>query len=144
MESGLAQLAVATTAGARIAGSIMRDSDRSKGEKTGNNGQSAACELCLREAERYTVHHLVPRAKGGRFGPKAKLCPTCHRQLHALFYEATLAKELHSIDYEATLAKELHSIDLIRANPQMSEYLRWARRQKGPTSFRVRRAKARR
>ena len=131
MESGLAQLAVATTAGARIAGSIMRDSDRSKGEKTGNNGQSAACELCLREAERYTVHHLVPRAKGGRFGPKAKLCPTCHRQLHALFSEATLAKELHSIA-------------LIRANPQMSEYLRWARRQKGPTSFRVRRAKDRR
>ncbi len=131
MESGLAQLAVATTAGARIAGSIMRDSDRSKGEKTGNNGQSAACELCLREAERYTVHHLVPRAKGGRFGPKAKLCPTCHRQLHALFSETTLAKELHSID-------------LIRANPQMSEYLRWARRQKGPTSFRVRRAKDRR
>ena len=131
MESGLAQLAVARTAGARVAGSIMRDPDRSVGGKTGNNGQSAACELCLREAERYTVHHLVPRAKGGRFGPKAKLCPTCHRQLHALFSEATLAKELHSID-------------LIRANPQMSEYLRWARRQKGPTSFRVRRAKDRR
>ena len=131
MESGLAQLAVATTAGARVAGSIMRDSERSVGGKTGNNGQSAACELCLREAERYTVHHLIPRAKGGRFGPKAKLCPTCHRQLHALFSETTLAKELHSID-------------LIRANPQMSEYLRWARRQKGPTSFRVRRAKDRR
>ena len=131
MEGGLAQLAVATTAGARVAGSIMGDPDRSIGGKTGNNGQSAACELCLREAERYTVHHLVPRAKGGRFGPKAKLCPTCHRQLHALFSEATLAKELHSID-------------LIRANPQMSEYLRWARRQKGPTSFRVRRAKDRR
>lgn len=131
MESGLAQLAAATTAGARVAGSIMRDPDRSMGGKTGNNGQSAACELCAREAERYTVHHLVPRAKGGRFGPKAKLCPTCHRQLHALFSEATLAKELHSID-------------LIRANPQMSEYLRWARRQKGPTSFRVRRAKDRR
>ncbi len=131
MEGGLAQLAVATTAGARVASSIMRDPDRSMGGKTGNNGQSAACELCLREAERYTVHHLVPRAKGGRFGPKAKLCPTCHRQLHALFSEATLAKELHSID-------------LIRANPQMSEYLRWARRQKGPTSFRVRRAKDRR
>ena len=131
MESGLAQLAVARTARARVAGSIMRDPDQSVGGKTGGNGQSAACELCLREAERYTVHHLIPRAKGGRFGPKAKLCPTCHRQLHALFSETTLAKELHSID-------------LIRANPQMSEYLRWARRQKGPTSFRVRRAKDRR
>ncbi len=85
MESGLAQLAVATTTGARVAGSIMPDSDRSMVGKTGNDGQSPACELCHREAERYTVHHLVPRAKGGRFGPKAKLCPTCHRQLHALF-----------------------------------------------------------
>ena len=131
MESGLAQLAVATTAGPRVADSIMRDPDLSMGGKTGNNGQAAACELCAREAERSTVHHLVPRAKGGRFGPKAKLCPTCHRQLRALFSEATLAKELHSID-------------LIRANPQMSEYLHWARRQKGPTSFRVRRAKDRR
>ena len=131
MESGLAQLAVATTAGTKVAVSIMRDSDPSIGGKTGNNGQSAACDLCLRESERYTMHHLIPRAKGGRFGPKARLCPTCHRQLHALFSEATLAKELHTID-------------LIRANPQISEYLRWARRQKGPTSFRVRRAKARR
>ena len=115
-------------------GSTVSASDRFNRSKNGTSngdGQPEACELCLREAERYTVHHLVPRAKGGRFGPKARLCPTCHRQLHALFSEATLAKELHSID-------------LIRANPQMSEYLRWARRQKGPTSFRVRRSKDRR
>ena len=81
MESGLAQLAVATTAGARIAGSIMRDSDRSKGEKTGNNGQSAACELCLREAERYTVHHLVPRAKGTQGQALPHLSPATPRPL---------------------------------------------------------------
>jgi hypothetical protein len=45
---------------------------------------------------------------------------------------------------ETTLAKELNSIDELRANPEFSEYLRWARHQKGPTSFRVRRAKNRR
>lgn len=81
--------------------------------------------------ERYTVHHLVPRSRGGRFGPTARLCPTCHRQLHAMFSEATLARELHSID-------------LLRCNPQVSGYLRWVRRQKGPTNFRVRRANGRR
>ncbi len=45
---------------------------------------------------------------------------------------------------ESTLAKELNSIDAIRANPEFAGYLRWARRQKAPTSFRVRRAKNRR
>ena len=141
MEGGSAQLAVVRTAASGVTRFIVRASERSNSERsnsersnnvtTGNNGQPAGCELCLREAERYTVHHLVPRSRGGRFGPKAKLCPTCHRQLHALFSESTLAKELHSID-------------LIRADPQMSDFLRWARRQKGPTIFRVRRAKIRR
>jgi hypothetical protein len=124
-------LAVVRANESGVTRSIVRASVRSNNVTTRSPSQPAACELCMREAERYTVHHLVPRSRGGRFGPKAKLCPTCHRQLHALFSETTLAKELHSID-------------LIRANSQMSEYLRWARRQKSPTTFRVRRAKERR
>ena len=130
MEGGPAQLAVARTTGAGLAGSILPASDQTRNGQS-RNGLPAACELCLREAGRYTVHHLVPRSRGGRFGPKTRLCPTCHRQLHALFSEVTLAKELYSIE-------------LIRTNPQMADYLRWARHQKGPTSFRVRRAKDRR
>ena len=90
-----------------------------------------ACELCKRESLRFTSHHLIPRSRGGKSGPQAKLCPTCHRQLHAMFSESTLAKELNSIE-------------ALRANPEFSGYLRWARHQKGPTSFRVRRAKNRR
>ncbi len=89
------------------------------------------CELCKRESLRFTSHHLVPRSKGGRLGPQVKLCPTCHRQLHAMFSEATLARALNSIE-------------TLRANAEFSDYLRWARRQKGPTSFRVRRSKNRR
>ena len=89
------------------------------------------CVLCKRESLRFTSHHLVPRSRGGKFGPQVKLCPTCHRQLHAMFSESTLAKELNSIE-------------ALRANPEFSDYLRWARRQKGPTSFQARRAKNRR
>ena len=92
---------------------------------------NTACELCLREPEKFTVHHLVPRSQGGRFGLKAKLCPTCHRQLHALFSEATLAKELQSLEQ-------------IRSNPEMAGYLNWVRKQKSPTNFRVRRSNNRR
>ena len=92
---------------------------------------SPACELCLREPDRFTAHHLVPRSQGGKFGPKVQLCPTCHRQLHALFSEATLAKELQSLEQ-------------IRANPEMADYLNWVRKQKSPTNFRVRRSNHRR
>ena len=89
------------------------------------------CELCLREVDRYTVHHLVPRARGGRLGPTAILCSICHRQIHALFSEATLADELNSVA-------------LLRANPRVNSYLRWVRKQKGAGGFKVRRAKNRR
>ena len=85
------------------------------------------CELCLRNAPRCTVHHLIPRARGGNHGPKAKLCPTCHRQLHAMFTEATLARELYSIE-------------LLRSRPEVHEYLKWIRKQKDGANFRVRRA----
>jgi hypothetical protein len=77
------------------------------------------------------MHHLVPRARGGCFGPTARLCPTCHQQLHAMFSEATLAQEFYSVD-------------LLRANPQVSSYLKWVRKQKGSASFPARRANHRR
>ena len=90
-----------------------------------------ACELCGRESVRFTEHHLVPRSRGGKYGPKARLCPTCHRQLHAMFSEKTLANELNSIE-------------LLRADPQFAGYLKWASRQKDGAAFRVRRANSRR
>ena len=84
------------------------------------------CALCRREVDRITVHHLVPRARGGNHGPKANLCPTCHRQLHAMFSVATLADELHSVE-------------LLRAHPRVAGFLRWMSKQRG-ASFPVRRA----
>ena len=100
------------------------------GAPTGDS-EPVRCQLCQREVERYTSHQLVPRSKEGRFGPTVRLCSTCHRQLHALFSEATLAKELYTVE-------------MVRSNPQMADYLRWARRPKSATTFRVRRANGRR
>ncbi len=62
-------------------------------------------------------------------GPTVGLCPTCHRQLHAMFSVTTLAEELHSIE-------------LLRANPRVAGFLRWMRKQRG-ASFSVRRARSR-
>ncbi len=87
------------------------------------------CALCERPAERFTVHHLVPRARGGNHGPTARLCSTCHRQVHAMFSETTLAEELNSVES-------------LRANPRVASFLNWMRRQRA-ASFRVRRSKER-
>jgi hypothetical protein len=45
---------------------------------------------------------------------------------------------------ESTLAKELNSVEALQINSEFSEYLKWAKNQKGPTTFPVRRAKNRR
>ena len=85
--------------------------------------------MCEREVERFTVHHLVPRARGGNHGPTARLCSTCHKQVHALFSETVLAEELYSIE-------------LLQANPKVAAFLRWMRKQRA-AAFRVRRARER-
>lgn len=108
-----------------------RTANQHDGEVLPSKNGVTVCELCHREVERYTVHHLTPRARGGRLGPKAKLCPTCHRQLHAMFSETTLAQELHSIQ-------------LLRANSQVNSYLKWVRKQRGGANFRARRSNHRR
>ena len=79
--------------------------------------------------ERFTVHHLVPRARGGNHGPTARFCSTCHRQVHAMFSETTLAEELYSVE-------------LLRANHRVAAFLTWMRKQRTAT-FRVRRARDR-
>ena len=108
-----------------------RPATQRDGEVLPTKGKATTCELCLRDVDRYTVHHLIPKSKGGRFGPTARLRSTCHSQLHALFSETIPANELHSVE-------------LLRANPQVNNYLKWMRKQKGGASFRVRRANERR
>ena len=94
------------------------------------NRNDSHCALCERAVERFTVHHLVPRARGGNHGPTARFCSTCHRQVHAMFSETTLAEELYSVE-------------LLRANHRIAAFLNWMRKQRG-AAFRVRRARERR
>ncbi|MDZ8138256.1 MAG: HNH endonuclease [Nostoc sp. DedQUE04] len=54
-----------------------------------SKNQQEQCELCHREMENLTVHHLVPRQNTKRKkqdpGPTANICSACHHQIHALF-----------------------------------------------------------
>ena len=125
MAGGLTGLAILPTSAAGLA--ALAKGYTNQQDSRANVGDGTGCELCRRESASYSKHHLIPRARGGRFAPTVKLCPTCHRQLHALFSEATLARELGTLEQ-------------ILANHQFARYLKWARKQRGHTDFRVRRA----
>jgi len=60
--------------------------------------QSWVCPLCDRpipDTQR-DAHHWIPKSKGGKH--TTYLHRICHRQIHALFTEAELAKQFNSVD----------------------------------------------
>jgi 5-methylcytosine-specific restriction enzyme A len=93
-----------------------------------DSSSSSVCELCGREVSRLTKHHLCPREHGGT--ETALLCPACHRQVHALFTNRTLAAELSTLES-------------LRREPEIRSYLKWVRRQ-SDSHIRVQKSRRRR
>ncbi|MCT4557902.1 MAG: HNH endonuclease [Pelagimonas sp.] len=90
------------------------------------------CPLCLRPIPpnaRQSLHHLIPRLKGGKHGPTVLLHQICHSEIHA-----TLT--------EAELARDFHTIDALRAHPRIAKFIRWV--AKRPADFHARSAGGRR
>lgn len=75
--------------------------------------------LCLRPippGAPQSLHHLVPRLKGGTHGPTVLLHKLCHKEIHARFTEAELARGFDTIE-------------AIRADPRMADFLAWIARR---------------
>jgi len=91
------------------------------------------CELCGREMERLTVHHLVPRQavkrKKAAAGPTANICSPCHSQIHTLFQNTELAQSYNTVEK-------------LQNEPQMKKFLSWVKKQDPEKRVRVRRQKA--
>ncbi len=90
------------------------------------------CPLCLRPippGARQSLHHLIPRLKGGKRGPTVLLHQICHNEVHATLTEAELAR-----DYATPEA--------LRAHPRLAKFLRWV--AKRPPEFHARSAGGRR
>jgi len=87
---------------------------------------AGVCELCGREVPRgmLTLHHLVPRERGGRAEHRTPLCRPCHKQLHATFSN----KELE---------KGYGTIESLREAAVLQPFLQWIRKQKADRNFRT-------
>ena len=82
--------------------------------------------MCEREVPRamITLHHLRPREKGGKPEHRTPLCRPCHKQVHAVFSNAVLAKSLDSLER-------------LRAEPSLQAFLKWIRKQQPGRNFRT-------
>jgi len=80
------------------------------------------CPLCLRPIPPdvpQSLHHLVPKLKGGRGGTVVLLHHVCHKEIHA-----TLS--------EAELARHYNTIEALRGHPRIARFASWiARRPPG-------------
>ena len=73
------------------------------------------CPLCLRPIPpeaRQSLHHLVPKLRGGKGGPVVRLHQICHNEIHATLTEAELAR-----DY--------NSVAALRAHPRLARFIAW-------------------
>jgi hypothetical protein len=84
------------------------------------------CALCGRlvPEKLITQHHLTPKEKGGKAEHRAPMCKPCHKQVHATFSNADLARGY------ADLAA-------LRAAPLLQPFLKWIRKQKPDRNFRT-------
>lgn len=83
------------------------------------NDEAPTCPLCGRpipvEAKQ-SLHHLVPKLKGGKGGPVVLLHQICHNEIHATLTEAELAR-----DYA--------TVEALRAHPRLQKFIRWVSRR---------------
>lgn len=77
------------------------------------------CGLCLRPippGSPQSLHHLVPKLKGGTRGPTALLHHICHKEIHAALREAELARAYASLE-------------ALRAHPRLARFVEWVRKR---------------
>jgi 5-methylcytosine-specific restriction endonuclease McrA len=85
------------------------------------------CQLCKRDVEQITVHHLIPKQKGGTSEDTINLCLPCHKTIHAYFTNTELVQEYN------TLQK-------LRDAERLHKYLKWIAKR-SIESLKVRRKK---
>ncbi len=92
-----------------------RSWDGPAGGAEGADAADPVCPLCGRPippAARQSLHHLVPKLKGGRHGPTVLLHQICHNEIHAALTEAELARRYNTVE-------------ALRAHPRIARFVDW-------------------
>lgn len=90
------------------------------------------CALCLRPIPphaKQSLHHLIPKLKGGAHGPTVLLHQLCHNEIHRALTEAELARSYYTPE-------------LLRAHPQLAKFIAWV--AKRPPDFHAKSSRSRR
>ncbi len=78
------------------------------------------CNLQIPAHARQSLHHLIPRLRGGKGGPTVRLHQICHNEIHA-----TLS--------EAELARAYNTIEALQVHPRLAAFIAWVRKR--PADF---------
>lgn len=107
---------------------IVLEEDIADDEEDGGVG---VCELCARDQQRLTRHHLMPRSEHARLAarvPRATLLLTCSicRACH---------NTVHRTASNAGLAADLYTVELLRAHPDIVRWVDFAQGTTRTTSW---------
>lgn len=81
------------------------------------------CPLCHRPIPadaKQSLHHLLPRLKGGKHGPTVLLHQICQNEIHA-----TLS--------ETELARDYNTVEALQSHPHLAKFIAWV--AKRPPGF---------
>ncbi|WP_299814715.1 HNH endonuclease [uncultured Jannaschia sp.] len=80
----------------------------------------ALCERPVLPGTPQSLHHLVPKLRGGKGGPTVLVHQVCHNEIHASASEAELARLGNTPEK-------------LRAHPRLGKFVAWVRKR--PADF---------
>ena len=75
------------------------------------------CQLCKRDVQVITKHHLIPKQRGGKKSGFIEVCLSCKDMVHRLFTN----KELE---------REYNTLEKLLSSEKVQRYIKWVRKQK--------------